>query len=93
VLFWLKCDGNEFKGVLSIVHPRGIPNPHTSEMMQFEGQQFEHWATAQSHSQYHLCVAKHKCTATKFQCTKCKVGLCLPTCCRIYHNEVHFWSM
>jgi hypothetical protein len=41
----------------------------------------------------HICTANHKCTTTKFQCTKCKVGLYMKLCFRIYHSEENFWIM
>jgi hypothetical protein len=51
----------------------------------------EAWDT--QHCQLQDCICNHKCTATKYQCTKCKIGLCIEPYFRIYHTQVNFWIM
>jgi len=36
-----------------------------------------------------VCAQPNKHSATKFQCKKCEVMLCMHPCFRIYHMEVH----
>jgi hypothetical protein len=71
---------------------RGRPNPSTGQMTQLEGWQVTHWAVSS------LCLWCHMHSQTQtfiyhISVQKCKVALCLHSCFRIYHTEVHFWNM
>jgi len=72
-------------------HPQFTPRRRRNPPANQRIRHIEHWTVAGWHLQCHVCAACHKRTATKFQCTTCKVGLCLHPCFRIYHSELHFW--
>jgi hypothetical protein len=92
--FWFKIYWKWMQGSLNLNPSQDKDKTHTPvKWCDLEGQQFNHWAVAGFCLQHHMCTAKQKHSTTKFQCERCKVMFCLHSFYRIYHTDIHVWSM